>query len=277
LVTAPNGEVKEYSVTYRLFGLPGNVKLDTLSVGGQRIDLNALFPQIELPAGSKKVPVVAIAQDLSANVRVFGNQNLVVGQNVITIRVTGTDAVTVRNYLVTVNVAALSSNTELADVKINGVSRSIEGNATIEVSAGSRTLNLVAIPADSGATVSYRGINNLVSGDNVAVVSVTAQDGTVKDYTFTARVPSLSSDAGLSVFTIQGFNMLLSQGPDATVKSKISVLGGTTKLNVSAVASGKGASVSITGRDIIAGDNNLVVTVTAADGTVKVYKVKVKA
>jgi hypothetical protein len=222
--------------------------------------------------------VIAIAQDLSANVKVVGNQSLAVGKNLITIRVTGTDAVTFREYEVTVNVAALSSNTGLSDVKINGYAVSIEGNGSImELPAGTRSINLVATPSDAKAHVRYTGITNLVAGNNTAIVRVTAQDGTFKDYSFLVNAPGLSNDAGLSSFTIQGFNVLSVQGTNAVAKSKISVLPGTTKLNVSAVASGIGASVTITGRDIRAGVNDVVVTVTAADGTSKTYTVKVKA
>jgi hypothetical protein len=284
LVTAPNRvNTSEFLVTYRLFGLPGNVKLESLSVAGQKIDLAGydlagFKPEIELPAGSKSTPVIAIAQDLSANVKVVGNQSLAVGKNLITIRVTGTDAVTFREYEVTVNVAALSSNTGLSDVKINGYAVSIEGNGSImELPAGTRSINLVATPSDAKAHVSYKGITNLVAGNNTAIVRVTAQDGTFKDYSFLVNAPGLSNDAGLSSFTIQGFNVLSVQGTNAVAKSKISVLPGTTKLNVSAVASGIGASVTITGRDIRAGVNDVVVTVTAADGTSKTYTVKVKA
>jgi hypothetical protein len=82
-------------------------------------------------------------------------------------------------------------------------------------------------------------------------------------------VASLSSDKSLSSFKIQGFNVL--------GKSKINVLPGTTKLHVSAIANAAGASVTITGRDIQPGLNDVVVTVKAADGTTQTYTVKVKA
>jgi hypothetical protein len=73
----------------------------------------------------------------------------------------------------------------------------------------------------------------------------------------------------LKSFTIEGFNMLN--------KSKLKVLAGTTKLHISAQANNAGASVSITGRDIVAGVNTVTVTVTAADGSSKSYVVKVRA
>jgi hypothetical protein len=82
------------------------------------------------------------------------------------------------------------------------------------------------------------------------------------------RVETLSNDKTLKSFSIEGFNVL--------GKSKLTVASGTRKLRVSAQANNSGASVSISGRDILPGSNNVVVTVTAADGTSTSYTVIVK-
>ena len=41
-VTAPNGDTREYTVTYRIGGLPGNAKLKSLVVGGSSARIAAL-------------------------------------------------------------------------------------------------------------------------------------------------------------------------------------------------------------------------------------------
>ena len=266
-VTAPNGDATEYKVTFRIGGLPGNAKLESLSVGGVNLDLTSATLSISLPAGSKNAPVIAITQDQSATVKVVGNKALVAGANVVTITVTGADGSTERVYTVTVNVAALSSNAQLNSLQVNGVT--VAAGGTVTLSAGSAFAEVTATPADSSASVSYSGNKNLIVGNNTATVTVTAADGTVATYTITLVVPALSSDKSLSSFKIQGFNVL--------GKSKINVLPGTTKLHVSAIANAAGSSVTITGRDIQPGLNDVVVTVTAADGTSQTYTVKVKA
>ena len=265
-VTAPNFESREFKVTYRIGGLPGNAKLDSLTVAGFKLDLTGSLV-VNLPAGSKNAPVIAITQDQSATVKVLGNKALVAGANEVTITVTGADGVSQRVYTVTVNVPALSSDSRLMGVRVNGSINAY--NPTVNVVAGAGSVEVIAIPVDSGATVTYTGFTNLVAGNNTASIKVTAADGTFTLYPVTVVVPALSSDKSLSVFKIEGFNVL--------GKSKINVLPGTTKLHVTAIANAAGSSVSITGRDIQPGLNDVVVTVTAADGTSQTYTVKVKA
>jgi len=79
----------------------------------------------------------------------------------------------------------------------------------------------------------------------------------------------LSSDTSLKSFVIEGFSVL--------GKSKLSVIPGTRKLHISAVPNDSGASVTIVGRVILSGVNDVQVIVTAADGTSQTYIVKVKA
>ena len=266
-VTAPNGNTRVYTVTFRIGGLPGNAKLDSLNVGGADLDLTAESLSVTLRAGSKSVAVIAVAQDQSATVSVSGNKLLTAGANTVTITVTGADGSTVRTYTVTVNVPALSNNSQLIGVRVNGVTDAYKPVVTLR--AGSGSVEMIGIPVQSGATVSYTGLTNLVAGENNATIKVTAEDGTFTVYPVTLVVPALSSDKTLSSFKIQGFSVL--------GKTKLTVAKGTTKLLVSAIANGIGASVTITGRDIQPGSNDVVVTVTAADGTSQTYTVKVKA
>jgi len=266
-VTAPKGNTRVYKVIFRLGGLPGNAKLDSLNVGGSDLDLTAESLSVSLRAGSKSVAVIAVAQDQSAAVSVSGNKALSAGANTVTITVTGADGSTVRTYTVTVNVPALSNNSQLIGVRVNGVSGSYSPVVTLR--AGSGSVELIGIPVQSSATVSYTGLTNLVAGENNATIKVTAEDGTFTNYPVTLVVPALSSDKSLSSFKIQGFSVL--------GKTKLTVAKGTTKLLVSAIANGTGASVTIAGRDIQPGSNDVVVTVTAADGTSQTYTVKVKA
>ena len=267
VVTAPSLATREYKVTFRIGGLPGNSRLESLNVGGVTLNLDEAPFIVSLPAGTKTAPVIAFAADDSAKIKVEGNRNLVAGANTVTITVTAADSITVRTYTVTVNVAALSSNSNITSLKVNGTS--VADGATFTLPAGAGFADCVAVPEDSASTVTYTGNKNLVTGNNTALVKVTAADGTFTEYSMTLVVPALSSDKTLSTFTIQGFNVL--------GKSRITVLPGTTKLKVTAIAAAAGSSVTIVGRDIQPGLNDVVVTVTAADGTSQTYTVKVKA
>ena len=267
-VTAPNGDTREYTVTYRIGGLPGNAKLKSLVVGGSSIDLTATEPTVTLPAGAKFASVIAATEDEAATFKVEGNKNLVEGNNTVTITVAAADGKTVRVYTVKVVVNSLSSNTGLSLIYLNGFS--VLANSNTTVAAGSRYVEVIAQASDAAtANVSYSGNTNLVEGNNDVVIRVTAQNGDFAEYHINVIVPTLSTDTSLKSFTIEGFDM---RG-----KSKLNVIPGTTKLHISAQANDAGASVSITGRDIVAGVNTVTVTVTAADGTSQTYIVKVKA
>jgi hypothetical protein len=266
-VTAPSGDTREYTVTYRIGGLPGNAKLKSLVVGGSSIDLTATEPTVTLPAGSKFAAVIAATEDEAATFKVEGNKNLVAGDNTVTITVAAADGKTSRVYTVKVVVTALSNNTGLAFLSLNGTNIGINTDNT--VTAGLRYVEVIGTAADSSATITYSGNKNLNDGNNDVVIRVTAQNGDFVDYHINVIVPALSADTTLKSFTIEGFNML--------GKSKLSVIPGTSKLHVSAQANDAAASVSITGRDIVAGVNTVTVTVTAANGTSQSYVVKVKA
>ena len=267
VVSAPNGDQRTYTVTFRTKGLSGNAKLKTLLVGGSNIDLNSENASVSLPAGSQYVSVIATSEDSAAAIQIAGNKSLTVGSNAVNIRVTAPDGNTVRTYSVNVDVAALSTNSNLSSLTVNGTS--LNPGDSVTLPAGSRFAQVVAVAQDSAATVYYEGNKDLQVGPTTLVVRVTSPAGTFKEYTVTLVVPALSSDTSLKSFTIEGFNVL--------GKSKLSVLPGTSKLHVSAQANNSGASVSISGRDIHSGVNDVVVTVTAADGTSQTYTVKVKA
>jgi hypothetical protein len=267
VVTAPSGDSTEYTLVYRLGGLAGNAKLKSLLVGTQVIDLAASSATVELKAGTKFVPVFAATEDQNATVKVTGNKALTAGNNNVLVTVTAADGTTVREYSVTVFVLALSSNKNLGYLRINGSLVTV--GSTVELPAGSGYAEVVAVPEDAAASSSYSGNKNLVPGNNTLTVTVTAANGDQASYLVTLNVLRLSSDTSLKSFLIEGFSVL--------GKSKLSVLPGTRKLHVSAVANDAGASVTIIGRDIVAGVNDVQVRVTAADGTSQTYLVKVRA
>ena len=199
--------------------------------------------------------------------KVTGNKALTAGNNTVLVTVTAADGTTVREYSVTVIVLALSSNKNLGSLRINGSLVTV--GSTVELPAGTGYAEVVAVPEDAAASASYTGNKNLVPGTNTVTVTVTAANGDQASYAVTLNVLRLSSDTSLKSFVIEGFSVL--------GKSKLSVLPGTRKLHVSAVANDAGASVTIIGRDIVAGVNDVQVRVTAADGTSQTYLVKVRA
>jgi hypothetical protein len=230
------------------------------------VNLAVATTTLSVIAGTRFVPVIANAQDSVASVIVSGNKDLIEGLNVVTVKVTAADAKTVRVYRVNVVVLAISKNTKLKSLSVNGSLVSV--GDTVTLYAGTKFAQVSGLAEDGDASVSYTGFKNLKVGNNLVTVTVQAPAGNSASYNVNLFVPAVSNDATLKTFTIEGFNVL--------TKSKLTVLSGTRKLHVTALANFSGASVSIKGKDIVPGRNTLTVTVTAADGTVAKYVVIVK-
>ena len=117
------------------------------------------------------------------------------------------------------------------------------------------------------ATVEVVGGADLVVGDNELVVTVTAADGeTTQDYTV-LLVVAASTDTSLAVFAVNGSDVV-----DGDV---VELEAGSVEVDVVVEATDPDALVEVVGdSELLVGENELVVTVTAADGeTVASYTV----
>jgi gliding motility-associated-like protein len=149
----------------------------------------------------------------------------------------------------------------------------------LNVPADSATLSVTAILAQSGSTArvkvnagSYTSIyNNTVStplplkvGDNIVVIEVTAQDGTTtKTYTITVtRAP---------LIVLQ--NLTLGSAAPITQASNIyqynAVLEGLTdtRIRLTATLTASGASITINGAAVLAGESSAFIAVSGTDTT----------
>jgi hypothetical protein len=110
----------------------------------------------------------------------------------------------------------------------------------------------------------------LVPGDNTVTVTVTAADGATTDavdVTVTVTELILSDDVTLETFLINGV--------DGLTNDAIELPYGTTRVNVKAQTTDPTASYIVTGdgrnTPLVEGDNELVLTVTAANGDSESY------
>jgi hypothetical protein len=189
-----------------------------------------------------------------------GPVTLVTGDNIfiVTVKDASGDHSTVTTFYVHV----VSNNTNLTSIKLNGSVIAVD--STNNVSGGTTSVNVEVTPQSSLATVQVTGNTGLVTGNNTVTVKVTAEDGTVKNYTFIVRVPS--SDTSLSTFNVNGAFIL-----DGSIRN---FPAGTTSVTVDAVPTAQsfGAVAVVSGATgLVEGDNTLTVTVTAGSGAVKVY------
>jgi len=165
-------------------------------------------------------------------------------------------------------VVPLSTDATLVFFYINGVSV-LNSTAVTQVAAGITSVTVLAIPTNAKALISVIGATGLVAGNNLVTVRVIAEDGvTTRIYTSTVQVTA-SSNTSLSVFKINGINVL---GTATT----LSLPAGTTSLSVVATAADSTSRVAIAApTTVTAGNYPVIATVVAADGTIRVFRVDV--
>ena len=269
VVTAANGTTsRTYSVTVLVTALSSDSTLKSLKANN---DPYTVGTQLELPIGSKSLPVVAVATDAGASVEVTGNTNLVAGLNNVRVRVTAANG-TFTDYIVKAFVASRSTNADISTVAgtwtINGVDVAVEGTV-VDVAAGRTAVSASAKPADSKATIAITGTSALRAGLNTVTFTVTAEDGTTSvSYTRSVRVLVLSGDT--SVKSISVNSAVYTSG-------SVEVPFGTRSVDVVAEVTDAGAKYAVIGNGgLKTGDNTVIVRVTAANGTTRDYSVAVK-
>ena len=255
-VTAVDGTTKDYVVVVNV-AKSANTTLSALFVNGQSALTGST---ITLPARTTLAQVKAATADAEATVAVSGTA-LVTGSNTVSVVVTAADGTTKRTVNVTVVVTALSSDSTLKSLTVNGALYT----ARVELPIGSSSVPVVAVANDAGASVEITGNTALVAGLNNIRVRVTAANGTFTDTTVEAFVASRSTNTGISTtagtWTINGVDV-------ATEGTVVDLAAGRTAVAATARPLDAKATIAITGTSgLIAGLNTVTFTVTAEDGT----------
>ena len=263
-VTAEDESVKTY---YLFFNVAPNTdtSVESVTVAGQ----DATGGDVTVPAGTRAVAVSAVTTDPFATYVVDGNTDLQPGENTVTITVTAADGETTADVTVTVTVLAvvLSSDTSVSAITVAGQ----DGlGGSVDVAIVLRSVAVTVTTTDAFATYAVDGNTDLQPGENTVTITVTAADGeTTKDYTVTVNVPVLSDDASTSLFQING--------KDVNDGDSLDLPYGTRKVNYKVEVTDAGATYSVSGdgsaTPLVAGSQDFVLTVTAANGDTATYTV----
>ncbi|NDE88490.1 MAG: hypothetical protein EB055_00700 [Micrococcales bacterium] len=209
---------------------------------------------LNLDANTTSVDVVATPVDPGATVNITGDTNLVAGGNDLVVTVTSTDSV-VSTYTVSLNVL-LSSDTG-ATIYVNGDLR-VDGE-DVYVDYGTESVSVSVETTDPNATYFITGDLALETGDNDLVVTVTAADGvSSQDYSINVNVHE-NTDTTVNSITVNGNSVVDGSSIDLDpLTTEVDVQVDTTDINATFTVEGDS--------DLVAGENTLIVTVTAADG-----------
>lgn len=225
--------------------------LQTFTVNGAAVTDGAT---VDLEPYTTSVEVVAEAADPTSTVEVIGGTDLATGSNDLVVTVTDVELVAV-SYTVTLNV--LSSNDTSATISING--EDVTSGDNFLVDWGTTSVEVAVALTDVNATYFITGDLDLATGDNALTVTVAAADGvTITDYVFNVLVLP-NTDTSTNSVTVNGSDVV-----DGDILDLEPL---TTDADVQVDTVDTDATVEIIGAsDLVAGSNDLLIVITAADG-----------
>jgi hypothetical protein len=252
-VTAANGETTgTYTVTLNVL-LGDDVELEAFQINGEDVSDG---DSVTLEYGTESAEITATPVRASTTAEVTGADALNTGRNVVKVLVTAEDG----NFRLYRLIVIVAQNTD-ATVESLTVGGQDATGGTVTLPAGSRAAVVSVVTTDPYATFAVDGGTDLVAGENTITVTVTAADGeTTAEYVIIATVEEvvLSDDTSLESLTVGG--------QDATGGS-VTLPAGSRAAVVSVVTTDPFATFAVDGgTDLVAGENTITVTVTAADG-----------
>ncbi len=165
---------------------------------------------------------------------------------------------------VTVSISrVLSSNNDLSSLSVDGTNIL----TTSSYSTNNSSVNITALASDTSATISGTGTKNLDYGNNSFTISVTAENGSKRNYPITiTRNDTRSSNTNLSSLTVEGTSVLdtLAFSTDSA-----SVTINATTADTKSIVTGIGT------KTLSYGINSFDINVKAENGTTKSYSLKI--
>ncbi|MEY4418104.1 MAG: hypothetical protein RIQ88_542, partial [Actinomycetota bacterium] len=259
-VTAENGDVQEYN--YTLIVAAGNdTSLKTFTING--VDFVNATNDLFLDPYTTAVTVVAEPTDSSATLEITGGSGLITGDNSLIVTVTAPNG-DVASYPVNL-VVAPGDNTALDSLQVNDTL--VSNGDTVDLEPYTTSVDVLAVTTDPNASYEVSGETDLVAGENLLTVTVTAEDGVTTDSFFVTLNVLLSTNTDLIHFVVNDTDVM-----DGDL---VSLDPYTTDVTVYVETDDENATFELTGdTDLLPGENTLTVVVTAADGvTTATYEV----
>ncbi|UKS24086.1 cadherin-like beta sandwich domain-containing protein [Paenibacillus sp. HWE-109] len=264
----------------------GDVALTELKVNGAAI--SGFTPEklgyaIVVPYETTVATVSYSKADPAATVAVSGGENLVVGDNPVTVTVTAQDGTSKSIYtiVITRQPQPLSSDSSLIDLSVNGtVVSGFAGDKfdyAMSVPYETTVTNVTYTKANSAATVVVSGGQNLIVGDNPVTVKVTSQDGTSEStYTLVVTRQSQSASSNATLRDLQVNGVTVSGFAPDKLNYSMDVPYRSTVATVTYSVYHAAATAAVTGSSSLnVGSNVITVKVTAQDGTFKQYGIAI--
>ena len=272
-VTAEDGTVKTYTVIATREALKSNdASLKALSLSAGQ-----LYPQFkpeilsytaEVEYDVTAVDVHAETAHAQASVIATGFSNLQVGENRVTVTVIAEDGTKSETLIIVTRKAPdLSSNANLKAIQGVVLNEGFDPETTAYTAkaADPGSIQILGIAQEEHAQVSAQP-TSLEDECVLWLIRVTAQDGTVRDYTVT--IAKEEQELSHEAFLVSLDGLRLNPGFDSGIyQYSAEVEANVTSVALNAAASEK-ASVQISGQENLhEGVNSIVITVVAEDNS----------
>ena len=259
VVSATDGTSTTYTVTLNV-----PVSDDATSVVTVADEELINGESIDVEWGTTSVVVVVTPTDSNATYVVNGATGLTTGDNLVSVIVTAKDGVSTEETQITVTVLP-NTDSSVVSLAVDGVI--VADNDVVDVAALTESVVIDVVTTDEDATVLIEGGEELIAGENDVTIIVTAADGVSSTtYNLTLNV-AFNTDTTLAVFNVEGF--------DVEDADRVDLEPLTTEAAVEVETTDPDASFEIEGgTDLVPGENDLIVTVTAADNlSTQIYTV----
>lgn len=230
--------------------------------------------------GVTNIDIVAVKNDPKAQITGDGNKELVTGPNSFDIVVTSENNTPITYTIVVTR--SKNNNANLSNITLSGgftLDREFDPNDIdeyiVNVPNEIDSIGITGFKQDPNAMITGDGDKELTTGRNEFQITVTAEDGiTTKIYTLIVK-RAKSNDATLKSLVVEGGNLKPNFTSD-NEEYEITVPNEITSFNATAEPSDSSSEVVMPSDNTLnVGENQKNIIVTAEDGTMKVYKIKV--
>jgi hypothetical protein len=285
-VTAQNGDTRTY-IIHAYKEVNRSTLLTDLKVmnGTEELTLEPTFSPylnnytLNVLNSVSEVNILTTLEDNTASITGNGVQVLKTGVNEIDVIITALNG-DVNIYKLVIN-REKSNNAYLKSLEVTGHPLNINFNKEtfeyeINIDREVSSLNVIAEPEDSNATYTIRGNYNLDKVVNEIIITVTAENKEYKVYKIKAYKTMSDNNYLSSLKVMNGTNELALDPEFDKTKNEyhVTVDGSVTNVDVVAVLEEQVSSIKGVGKHyIVAGDNEIEITVTSEDGNDRVYKI----
>ncbi len=278
VVTSANGNTNTYAIEVtREYNESVRIK-DLIVKEGEltpEFDPDTLEYSINIPNEKQSLSLNVTLEDPNSSYEIIGNENFVLGENKVQIKVTGKSGKT-NTYVLNVNrqneVNNYLKNITLSDGKLTPEFDKTTLSYDVTVGENVDSINVSATVEDEKSTLTGDGIHSLVKGKNKILLKV-VNSGIERVYTLNILREYNSDNKLISLTTDKG-SLTPEFNPDIN-NYVVDVDENTDNITVNATAN-PDSLVTGTGNYLLnKGENTITITVTAEDGSINTYVITV--